>query len=117
MKIAELVRRVLARTQFSPHLPIKVNENGRYFVDQSGSPVFWLGTTQWELFRGYSQEDARTILEESRKNGFTAVQVGFLGVGDGTRPNFYGQKPWLNNDPLMPNDAYSATWIPCSRWL
>ena len=47
-------------------LPIKVSENGRYFVDQNGNPVFWLGTTQWELFHGFSQEDARTILEESR---------------------------------------------------
>ena len=87
-------------------LPLKVRANGRYFVDQNGTPVFWLGTTQWELFHGYNQEDARTILEESRKNGFTFVQVGFLGVGDDTRPNVYGQKPWLNNDPLMPNDAY-----------
>ena len=86
--------------------PVKVSANGRYFVDQNGTPVFWLGTTQWELFHGYNQEDARTILEESRKNGFTFVQVGFLGVGDDTRPNVYGQKPWLNNDPLMPNDAY-----------
>lgn len=87
-------------------LPIKVSENGRYFVDQNGDPVFWLGTTQWELFHGFSQEDARTILEESRKNGFTFVQVKLMGGGDGTKPNVYGQKAWINNDPLMPNEAY-----------
>jgi len=63
-------------------LPIKVSENGRYFVDQNGGPVFWLGTTQWELFRGFSQEDARIILEESRKNGFTFVQVKLMGGGE-----------------------------------
>ena len=87
-------------------LPIKVSENGRYFVDQNGNPVFWLGTTQWELFHGFTQEDARTILEESRKNGFTFVQVKLMGQGDGTRPNVYGQKAWINNDPLTPNEAY-----------
>jgi hypothetical protein len=87
-------------------LPIKVSENGRYFVDQNGNPVFWLGTTQWELIHGFSQGDARTILEESRKNGFTFVQVKLMGGGDGTIPNVYGQKAWIDNDPLMPNEAY-----------
>jgi hypothetical protein len=30
-------------------LRLKVSADGRYFVDQNGSPVFWLGTTQWQL--------------------------------------------------------------------
>ena len=85
---------------------VKVSDNGRYFVDRSGAPVFWLGTTQWELFHGFSQEDAGTILSESRKNGFTFVQVKLMGGGDGTKPNVYGQKAWLNDDPLTPNEAY-----------
>jgi len=38
-----------------PVYPIEVSENGRYFVDQKGKPVFWLGTTQWQLFREYDQ--------------------------------------------------------------
>ncbi len=60
-------------------LPVKVSANGRYFVDQNGRAVFWLGTTQWELFHGFTLEDAKTILEESRKNGFTFVQVKLMG--------------------------------------
>ena len=90
----------------SAALPVKVSENGRYFVDQNGTPVFWLGTTQWELFHGYSLEDARTILQESSKNGFTFVQVKLMGQGDGTKPNVYGQKAWINDDPLKPNEEY-----------
>ena len=43
-----------------PALPIKVSENGRYFVDQNGTPLFWLGTTQWQLFREYTLDDAKT---------------------------------------------------------
>jgi len=86
--------------------PIRVSENKRYFVDQNGHAVFWLGTTQWQLFREYKLEEARTILEKTGSHGFAFVQVMLLGVGDGTAPNVYGQKPWTNDDPLAPNEAY-----------
>jgi hypothetical protein len=86
--------------------PVRVSENGRYFVDQNGTPVFWLGTTQWELFSGYKLEEARTILEKTRSHGFTFAQVMLLGVGDGTKANVYGEPPWTRTDPLMPNEDY-----------
>ncbi|OHB75858.1 MAG: hypothetical protein A2Z25_01385 [Planctomycetes bacterium RBG_16_55_9] len=89
-----------------PVYPIKVSDNGRYFVDQEGKPVFWLGTTQWQLFREYKIEEARTILEKTADKGFAFAQVMLMGVGDGTKPNVYGQKPWINDDPLTPNEAY-----------
>ncbi len=86
--------------------PVRISENKRYFVDQSGRPVFWMGTTQWQLFREYKLEEAKTILEKTSSHGFAFVQVMLLGVGDGTKPNVYSQKPWLNNDPLTPNEEY-----------
>ena len=86
--------------------PIKASRDGHYFVDSDGKPVFWLGTTQWELFRGYKLEDAKTILEKSHSHGFTFVQVKLLGQGDGSRPNAYGEKPLRNDDALTPNEAY-----------
>jgi Protein of unknown function (DUF4038)/Putative collagen-binding domain of a collagenase len=86
--------------------PVRVSENGRYLVDQRGEPVFWLGTTQWQLFGGYRFEDARTILERTKANGFAFVQVMLLGVGDGSAANVYGEVPWTNNNPLTPNEAY-----------
>ncbi|MDH4238151.1 MAG: glycoside hydrolase family 140 protein [Phycisphaerae bacterium] len=89
-----------------PAYPVKVSENSRYFVDQKGNPVFWLGTTQWQIFREYTLEEAGTILEKTGSNGFAFVQAMLMGVGDGTQPNVYGQKPWINNDPLTPNEAY-----------
>ncbi len=89
-----------------PLYPAKVSENGRYFVDQKGQPVFWLGTTQWQLFREYSLEDARTIIEKSKEKGFVFAQVMLMGVGDGTKPNIHGAKPWIDNNPLTPNEAY-----------
>ncbi len=89
-----------------PAYPIRGSENGRYFVDQKGTPLFWLGTTQWQLFRDYKIEDARTILEKTADKGFAFVQVMLMGVGDGTKPNVYGEKPWIDDNPLTPNEAY-----------
>jgi Protein of unknown function (DUF4038)/Putative collagen-binding domain of a collagenase len=86
--------------------PLKVSEDGRYFVDQKAEPVFWLGTTQWQLFRDNSPDDARTIIRNVKGKGFAFVQVMLLGVGDGTRPNVDGEKPWLSVDPLTPNEGY-----------
>jgi hypothetical protein len=89
-----------------PVFPIKVSENRRYFIDQNNNPVFWLGTTQWQIFREYTLDEVRTTLERVKGNGFVFVQAMLMGVGDGTKPNVYGEKPWINNDPLTPNEAY-----------
>ena len=49
-----------------PQYPVKASEHERYFMDQRGDPVFWLGTTQWQLFREYKLEEARLIIEKNR---------------------------------------------------
>ncbi len=90
----------------TPALPVKVSSNGRYFVGQDGRPIFWLGTTQWQLLSANTPEQARTILKETRRHGFAFVQTMLLGVSHGTAPNVYGEKPWINDDPLTPNEAY-----------
>ncbi|HZO90275.1 MAG TPA: glycoside hydrolase family 140 protein [Chthonomonadaceae bacterium] len=85
---------------------IRVSANGRYFVDQEGQPFFWLGDTQWELFRGVFPTDAAAILERRKQQGFTVFQIMLTGVGDGTDPNLAGQSPWIGDDPATPNEAY-----------
>jgi peptidoglycan/xylan/chitin deacetylase (PgdA/CDA1 family) len=89
-----------------PVYPVKVSENGRYFVDQKGNPIFWMGTTQWQIFRDYTLDEVRTTLENVKSKGFVFVQAMLMGVGDGTLPNVHGQKPWINDNPLTPNEAY-----------
>ena len=86
--------------------PIRVSENGRYFVDADSKPFYFLADTQWELFRRYSLADAKLILENRKAKGFTVVMVMLTGVGPGTEPNLAGERPWLNNDPTSPNPAY-----------
>ncbi len=65
-------------------ISIKESPNGRYFVDQNDEPFFWLGDTQWELFRLFSTEDAEHILENRKNKGFSVIQIMFTGVGDGS---------------------------------
>ncbi len=80
-----------------PAFPIKVNENARYFVDQNGKPVFWLGTTHWQLFRDYNLEDTKLIIERSKDNGFAFMQV-MLMVSETLMPCFR-----FAVSPLPPN--------------
>jgi hypothetical protein len=96
----------VSATAGEPVYPVKVSANGRYIVDQRGDPVFWLGTTQWQLFREYKLEEARLILDKSKDKGFVFLQVMLMGVGDGTKTNVYGHKPWIDNNPLTPNEEY-----------
>jgi len=92
--------------------PIRISENGRYFVDGNGAPFFWLGDTAWPLFAQYSRQEAQTHLDNRSAKGFTVVQ-GVLAWGGGTGyesrapgPNYAGEAPWIGGDPARPNEAY-----------
>lgn len=85
---------------------VRVSRNGRYFVDEQGEPFFWLGDTQWELFRAFTPEDAEAILARRKDQGFSVIQIMVTGLGDGSRPNAAGQTPWVGHDPAHPDEAY-----------
>jgi hypothetical protein len=51
------------------------------------------------LFAGYKREEARTIIEQTQGRGFVFAQVKLMSVGDGTQPNVFGDKPWIDDDP------------------
>ncbi|MBO3802831.1 MAG: DUF4038 domain-containing protein [Candidatus Brockarchaeota archaeon] len=86
--------------------PIKISENGRYFVTAAGKPIFWLATTQWQIFREHPLVEVELILDKAKENGFNFIQAMLLGVGDGTKPNIHGDTPWKKDDPATPNEAY-----------
>ncbi|RPJ63060.1 MAG: DUF4038 domain-containing protein [Acidobacteria bacterium] len=92
--------------------PVNVSHNGRHFVDRSGTPFFWLGDTAWPLFVQYSQAQAEAYLKNRSAKGFSVIQgVLAWGAGSGMEssvplPNCKGERPWLDNDPSKPNEAY-----------
>jgi hypothetical protein len=97
-----------------PISPIRISSNGRYFVNTQGLPVFWLGDTQWELFRCFTPETALPILRDRQAKGFNIILIMLTGV-DHTKLNpnanapfinLRGDAPWINFDPLQPNERY-----------
>jgi hypothetical protein len=88
---------------------LRVSENGRYFVDQKGVPIFWMGTTQWPLVRDHTLEEATLILDRIASIGFAVAGVMILGSSSqegGIRANVHGEKPWIHDNPLAPNEGY-----------
>lgn len=86
---------------------LSVSHNKRFLVTKDGKPFFWLGDTAWELFHRLSREEAKEYLKNRADKGFTIIQAVVLAELDGLNtPNFYGDKPLINNDPTRLNEAY-----------
>src|SRR4051812_30849918 len=73
---------------------LKVSENHRFLVTDTGAPFLWLGDTAWELFHRLNREDATRYLENRAKLGFNVVQaVAIAELNGHTDPNPYGFLP------------------------
>lgn len=96
---------------------LKISENGRFLVQEDGSPFFWLGDTAWELFHMTSREEAELYLHTRAEQKFTVVQAVALAELDGLEtPNVYGRRPLKKNaagvfDPALPDtDGDDSYW-------
>jgi len=85
--------------------PLRVSENGRFFVKADGSPFFYLGDTEWGLFH-LSREDAEIYLKDRAARKFTVIQAVATFWGGLERPNAYGETVFVGGDPTRPNEAY-----------
>ena len=57
---------------------LKVSENHRFLVDESGNPFFWLGDTGWLLFSKLNREEAEKYLSDRAAKGFNVIQIMML---------------------------------------
>ena len=79
---------------------LRVSDNKRFLVKDSGAPFFYLGDTAWELFHRLNREEADLYLENRAAKGFTVIQAVVLAELDGLKvPNPYGEVPLINMDP------------------
>lgn len=86
---------------------LKVSADHRFLETKRGKPFFWLGDTAWELFHRLSREEADLYLADRAAKGFTVIQAVVLSELSGLdTPNYYGNRPLTDNDPLKPNEAY-----------
>jgi hypothetical protein len=111
VSILIILIRIPCASQTTDNSLIRVSENGRYFIDDSGKPFFWQGDTEWELFHLFTVSEARSLLLERKNQGFNVIQVMVTGVFPewgqikGMKP-WDGMQAWLNNNPLTPDENY-----------
>ena len=82
---------------------LKVSENKRFLVTETGAPFFYLGDTTWELFHRLNREDAIQFLDNRAKLNFNVLQSVAIAELDGhTDPNAYGHLPFVDLDVTKP---------------
>jgi len=83
--------------------PLRVSENRRFLVTEEGRPFFWLGDTAWRL-SVLAPDEVEAYLDNRARHAFNVIQVhpGF------EYPDYAGNRPFLENDPDRPNEAFWA---------
>jgi len=88
---------------------MKVSGNGRYIVEDDGTPFFYLADTAWHLFF-QAPEDIETYLANRLAKGYTVVQpvllMGRGPNGEAGSPTSDGEFALIENDPTRPNEAF-----------
>jgi hypothetical protein len=94
---------ICAEQEAGAHAPTKVSANGRYLLDATGEPFFYLADTAWELFHRLDRAEAARYLRDRSLKGFTVIQAVALAELDGhSVPNAYGHLPLIDLDPARP---------------
>jgi hypothetical protein len=92
------------------HGPVQPSPDGHHLQHQDGTAFFWLADTGWELFHRLTLQEAVRYFDNRKKCGFNVIQAVALAEFDGLRvPNAYGQIPFKNQDPALPNEIYWRT--------
>jgi hypothetical protein len=111
MLVAAILAVILLPGSAATEAMYRVSDNGHYLLAPNGEPFFWQGDTEWELFYLLTAQDAKDLLKARRAQGFTVIQA----MCDGIFPKWVRTDrlppldqlmPWLNGDPLMPNEAF-----------
>ncbi|GAA0934071.1 glycoside hydrolase family 140 protein [Pseudonocardia zijingensis] len=74
--------------------PLRVSDDGRYFVHEDGTPFFWLADTAWSIFVNLDRAEVERYLDARAQQGFTVIQaVAVFPQAGGPGPNRYGHDP------------------------
>src|SRR5687767_3918826 len=79
---------------------LKVSSNGRFLVQQNGREFFWMGDTNWRLYK-LTREQIDEYLDDRKSKKFNVIQGPVLLHGDEgiESTNAYGE---TNTDPANP---------------
>jgi hypothetical protein len=76
---------------------LRISENKRFLVTETGDPFFWLGDTGWLLFTKLTREEAEKYFEDRRQKGFNVIQVMVL-QNVRKAVNIYGDSALIKHD-------------------
>lgn len=112
MKRLVLLLVVLAAAGSAQKLPrLRVSDNHRFLVTETGQPFFYLADTGWELFHRLDRKQAIEYLETRARQRFNLIQAVALAELDGiTVPNAYGKLPLIHEDPAKPDLSKGGYW-------
>ncbi|WP_341228014.1 glycoside hydrolase family 140 protein [uncultured Arcticibacterium sp.] len=86
---------------------LKISNDGKYLSTEKGEPFLWMGDTAWELLHRLNREETDLYLNTRLAQGFNVIQTVVLAELDGLNtPNAYGEKPLIDNNPELINEAY-----------
>jgi len=91
-----------------------VSDDGHFLVQPDGKPFFWLQDWGYELFKMPDRDEIDRYLKDRSKKGFNVIMAPATGMTDPlTRPNRYGELPFIDKDPLRPNPRYfeHVDWV------
>lgn len=87
-----------------PAFPLKVSDNGRYFVDQTGKPFLYHADTGWQIFARLTLPEAREYFMLRQKQGFNTIQVQISMNPDSV--NRQGHRALIDYDFTKPDENY-----------
>jgi hypothetical protein len=58
--------------------PLKISDNGRYLVDQTGRPFLYAADTCWSCLSRLSVADAKRHIDTRKAQGFNAIQTNVI---------------------------------------
>ena len=73
-------------------LPLKNSKNGRYIIQEDGTPIFWLADDGWGLHNRTNAGDANFYLATRKAQGFTVIHTWM--VSKWMPENLHGDGPF-----------------------
>ena len=79
--------------------PLHISASRHYLTHRDGSPFFFVADTPWHLLQDVSLAEAKQFIDLRLSQGFTALQLNALGLGDD--PNAQGDRfgNWSSLNP------------------
>ena len=108
-----LIVLLISLTSYSQGL-LQISSDGHHLVNKDGSVFFYMADTGWELFHRATKKQTEMYLKDRKAKGFNVIQAVILAEIDGLNtPNTEGEKPFINNNTLQPNEAYfkHVDWV------